>query len=75
MNLRQYILVLTLLTVQLICIWTMDVSVATMNMGGVLTNGFIDVHPYKMYHIALWLLLLASFLQALFAWARHARGA
>jgi hypothetical protein len=40
-------------------------------MGGVLTNGFIDVHPYKMYHIALWTLSFATFLQALFAWGRY----
>lgn len=48
-------------TVLLLSVWSLDVSVTTLNFGGVLFNGFWLMSPERMYHFALSLIILTGF--------------
>jgi len=47
-------------------IWLMDVSVTTLNMGGVLFNGFTTLDPAIGYHIGMAVAMMSFFMMGVF---------
>lgn len=39
-------------------LWTIDISFSAVASNGVMTNGFRDMNPIQMYHLALYLLVV-----------------
>jgi hypothetical protein len=54
-----------LLTIGLIAVWCLDMSITTLNLGGVLSNGFIFRDPTQMYHLSIGAIVLVLFCSAL----------
>lgn len=52
--------IIVLCMLNLVMLWTIDISFSADRVGVCLTNGFWDVAPVKMYHIALWFLVAAQ---------------
>ena len=50
---------------QMLSMWSIDVSVAAMINNGQVTNGFFTNNPLISYHIGIYILLIASFAQIL----------
>lgn len=48
-----------LLFIRMMCVWLLDVSVTTRQMGGVLFNGFYPLDPSVGYHLAIYILLVS----------------
>jgi len=47
------------LFIRVMCVWLLDVSVTTRQLGGTLFNGFYTLDPAIGYHIALYILLVS----------------
>jgi hypothetical protein len=66
-------IIMLILLVQIICLWSIDVStsaiIAQKSIGdeyeSYLTNGFFKQNPFVVYHLALFLIVISSFIFAL----------
>ena len=54
------VIIIFLVMIQLLCLWCIDVSVAGMLNGGVLTNGATVQNPLFTYHLGLYGLILST---------------
>jgi len=54
---NKWIVVLTV--VFMLSLWCIDVSVTTMNLGGIMTNGFFSLSPSQTYHLGLYTTILS----------------
>ena len=57
-------------TVFMLSIWCIDISVTAINLGLVMTNGFIFKNPAQTYHLGLYTALLSGFLLGLLLLAK-----
>ena len=65
---KHIFIILILVVIAMSALWLIDVSVATMNMNGVLVN-FFGMDPIKGYHIGLYVLTAIILLFAtMYAW-------
>ena len=54
--------IVTLLIINLLCMWCLDVSTSAMLSGGVLVNAYMISNPVVMYHLSLYVVLGISVL-------------
>lgn len=43
-------------------VWLIDISVTTLNIGGILTNGLWQLSPTVAYHLGLYFIILIYFI-------------
>ena len=43
----------------ILSLWCIDVSVTTMNLGGIMTNGLYTLNPIQTYHTGLMLAIMS----------------
>jgi hypothetical protein len=48
-------------------VWTIDISVGAMNVGGKLSNGWWTRDPFVQYHIGLYMAIISAFCMGLIA--------
>jgi len=53
------------LAVQLIMLWAVDITTSAMLNNAFVTNGFFIGNPLITYHLALYMLIILSFLQTI----------
>lgn len=50
-----------ILAITIMASWGIDIAVAALSNGGILTNGFFLSDPLKVYHLCLYLIIIFSF--------------
>ena len=57
-NKIKTIVLVSLIIIQMMLIWSIDISIYTHWAGNHLTNGFMVFEPLQIYHISLYLLII-----------------
>lgn len=53
-------IVLVLVVIDVLCLWSVDISVSALLSGGIVTNGFRTSDPMISYHIGLYGSILST---------------